>query len=271
MTSLQNKELDLLVTFIDICNKLNLRYYLVCGSALGAVKYHGFIPWDDDIDVALPRKDYDIFLNEAKKYLPDHIFLQNSQTDPMFPQIYSKLRDCRTAYIEKTAAKLPICHGIFIDIFPLDGYPESKVRSCFLELRKRIMNAKLLSFLDIDRSPWKCVQSFLLRKISRRSNRVVSAYTKMVSKYDCDQSSLICNHGNWQGKLEYAPREHYGEGIDSEFEGIVVRIPEQTDAYLRQKYGDYKKDLPVSEQRGHHNYTVCDCNRSYLEYMEEGF
>ena len=120
MTPLQQKELELLTLFIQICSQLELRYYLVCGTALGAVKYGGFIPWDDDVDVSMPREDYEVFLQKAPALLPEHVFLQNYRTDPAFPQIFSKLRNSNTTYIEKSAGKLPINHGIYIDIFPLD-------------------------------------------------------------------------------------------------------------------------------------------------------
>ena len=79
MTDLQTIEVGLLKQFISVCEKLKLTYYMVCGSALGAAKYEGFIPWDDDIDVALPREDYEIFCSEAPKILPEWCFLQNYQ------------------------------------------------------------------------------------------------------------------------------------------------------------------------------------------------
>ena len=77
MTKLQQTEFDLLKTTVDICDKLGITYYLVCGSALGAVKYSGFIPWDDDVDIAMPRLDYKRFCKEAPELLPEYYFLQN--------------------------------------------------------------------------------------------------------------------------------------------------------------------------------------------------
>lgn len=85
MTPLQEKELALLKEFIAICDRLQLRYYLVCGSALGAVKYQGFIPWDDDVDVALPRKEYEIFLAEAPSMLPPQFFCRIIAATRRFP------------------------------------------------------------------------------------------------------------------------------------------------------------------------------------------
>lgn len=133
MNELQQAEFALLKAFDQVCAKLGLKYFLVCGSALGAAKYRGFIPWDDDIDVALYREDYEIFCAHAAALLPEHLFVQNYRTDPAFPAIYSKLRDSNTTYIEKSARHLPIHHGIFIDVFPLDGYPDGRLARRRLE------------------------------------------------------------------------------------------------------------------------------------------
>ena len=100
MTELQKKEFEMLCLVVDICNQLDLEYYLVCGSALGAVKYNGFIPWDDDVDVALPRKDYELFLSKASSMLPSWCFIQNYRTDPKFPLLGTKLRNSKTTFIE---------------------------------------------------------------------------------------------------------------------------------------------------------------------------
>ena len=93
MNELQEKEFELLKIFVEICKKLNINYYMVCGTALGAVKYNGFIPWDDDIDVALCRKDYETFCESAQSYLPNGLFLQTYKTDKQFPHVFAKLRD----------------------------------------------------------------------------------------------------------------------------------------------------------------------------------
>ena len=77
MNELQKTEFEMLKIFINICDQLNLKYFLVCGSALGAVKYGGFIPWDDDMDVGLLREEYDIFCSKAQELLPEGIFLQS--------------------------------------------------------------------------------------------------------------------------------------------------------------------------------------------------
>ena len=126
MNALQKRELELFQAFLQVCRQLKLPYFLVCGSALGAVKYQGFIPWDDDMDIAMLRPDYEVFLAQAPALLPGHIFLQNYKTDPAFPAIYSKLRLSGTLFLEASARDLPIHQGIFIDLFPLTATRRSR-------------------------------------------------------------------------------------------------------------------------------------------------
>lgn len=268
MNELQKKEWELLQCVIEICDRLKIKYYLVCGSALGAVKYKGFIPWDDDVDIAMLRPDYEYFLEQAPQYLPDHYFLQNYKTEREFSNIFTKIRNTNTTFIEASASNLTINHGIYIDIFPLDGYPEDKWARRQLEIKKACYK-RILSLAYLPNREWKKWIVYPLRHILLR-NRVhyfVQKYEKMITSFPVERANILANHGNWQGRLDYTPKEQFGEGVYAMFEGLKVRIPADYDAYLRKKYGDYEKDLPESEKKGHHYYTVCDCNQSYQKYM----
>lgn len=268
MNSLQQKELEILKAFVKICESLELPYFLVCGSALGAVKYGGFIPWDDDIDVALLRHDYEIFLTEAPKLLPDHFFLQNYHTNPSFPAIFSKIRDSNTTFIEKSAARLPINHGIYIDVFPLDGYPRGKLRQRLFEARKQIYR-RLLSVAFVPNRWWKwlLIAPFRVIGTHKRTNRIAQRYERMIASFPIENSPLLCNHGNWQGQLDYFPPEVFGEGRLATFEGMEIVVPQKVEVYLAQKYGDYHTDPPYADRIGHHYALHLDCERSYKEYL----
>jgi len=271
MTDLQKKEMELLCCFDNLCKIMQVPYFLVCGSALGAAKYHGFIPWDDDIDVAMYRNDYEYFVQTASELLPNGYFLQNYVSDPKFPQIYSKLRNSATTLIEKTAAKVQIHHGVFLDVFPLDGYPQNFFMKAKLEAMKRLYSNMLLSAYDIPRKGFSALACIVWRmlKVPDNCQWVAKRLSKQLSKYDVECSEQICNHGNWQGELEYAPKWHYGEGTWATFEGLRVRIPENYDAYLTQKYGDWRADLPEDQKVGHHHYEICDLDRPYTDYIEK--
>lgn len=269
MNDLQKAEFDLLKTFVEICGKLDLTYYLVCGSALGAVKYSGFIPWDDDIDVGMPREDYNVFLEKAQGLLPPHLFLQSHRTEPSYPHYAAKLRNSNTTFLESTVSHLPINHGVFLDIFPLDGYPAQVKAQKRLELRKRWFQLKQQAMFRSDCSG----KVKLLRKVFRflgihkHFPRHTAAFEK-VAALPTEPAQIWCNHGNWQGKLEYAPRWHYGTGITAQFEGLTVRVPENFDAYLTQKYGDWRADLPEEEKKGHHFHGVLDLTKPYTCYTQ---
>ena len=269
MNELQQKEFDIFRAFDEVCKTLSIPYFLVCGSALGAEKYQGFIPWDDDLDVGLYRADYERFLKEAPALLPSHLFLQTAETDAEFPQIYAKLRDSRTTYIERATAHRRMHHGIYIDLFVLDGYPSERRAAARLERRKRAANAVLLSATDIPRSTRAKLICAVLRLFGfhRRTKQTARRINRLFSRFPVEGAETVANHGNWQGTKEYAKKEHYGNGKDALFEGIAVRIPENIDAYLTQKYGAWREDLPEEEKRGHHTYTVCDTTRPYTHYL----
>lgn len=279
MTELQETELELLKQFLLVCEQFKLTYYLVCGSALGAVKYGGFIPWDDDIDVALPRKDYEIFCREAPKMLPEWCFLQNYHSEPEYYLLGSKLRDSRTTYIEIMTERLNINHGVFIDIFPLDGKWNNekehqtfrRKRASFEAARRVRLNYNRLSPQNIImvQTNWYWLL-FRLFGYKRNTASEVEAFDKYVSSFSPDTSSIWCNHANSTSSLEYAPKGQYGDGIWMKFEGIPVRVPAQYDAYLTQKYGDWRGEIPPDQQYGHHHYVKCDLHRPFTEYIDTG-
>ena len=271
MNELQKILLEILIPAVEICEKLNLNYYLVCGSALGAAKYQGFIPWDDDMDIGMPRDDYEIFLREAPNLLPDNLFLQNYRTDPGFPHIFSKLRDSGTTMIEYGVAHLDMHHGICIDIFPLDGYPTGKWEQKWFDLQKKGYNWMRFCALGKGSDPKVEFRNRIFRMLGyhRRTAKTIEKMERLLTRYSAEDSEIWCNHGNWQEKLEYAPRWHYGNGMGMTFEGLPVRVPENYDAYLTQKYGDWRSDPPKEKQVSHHRYQVCDVHRPYTEYREK--
>lgn len=276
MNSLQQREFEILKVFLNIAVKLELNYYLVCGSALGAVKYAGFIPWDDDIDIALPRKDYEIFISEGKKILPDWCFLQNYQSDKFFLKLGSKLRDSRTTYIEDMCEQLPINHGIFIDIFPLDGYRNNSEQKKFDNALKKFEAKRRVNLVYNRFSPTYIFQFqtnyyYVMKNLFGMyadTSKAVFEFDRLVSSFDLEKSNLWCNYANSSSSIEYAPKEQYGKGTWAEFEGLKVRVPEKYDEYLTQKYGSWKADLPKEQQIGHHYYVICDTDKPYTEYLD---
>ncbi len=270
MNALQAKECDMLRTLLEICDRLNIPCYLICGSALGAVKYGGFIPWDDDVDVALLRPDYERLLQQGQALLPDGLFLQTFRTDPPYPHIYAKLRDSRTTFVERGVAHLAINHGVYIDIFPLDGYPTGHMAACLLEIRKWVLSHQLACTFEKPPSRAGAMLWRLHRMMGchRRTARLAARYEHVITRYFPNNTPLLCNHGNWQGKLDYCESRVFGCGVPACFEGLDVRVPEMYDEYLTRKYGDWRADLPPERQVGHHTALICDTDTPYTQYIK---
>ena len=269
MTDLQKCSFELLRIFVGICEKWDIPYFLVCGSALGAVKYGGFIPWDDDVDVGLLRRDYDRFLEVAAQELPQWCFLQNYKTEKNATYTYSKLRNSNTTFIEQNVASMEMNHGVYLDIFPLDGYPQGRLEAEVFELKRRLNGWVRYSVCGDSQNPKVRRRNKILRRLGVQ-NRAYQSHVyidKLYASYPPEQSKLWCNFGNWQGKLEYAPKWHYGQGTYATFEGLRVRIPENYDAYLTQKYGDWRNDPPPDAQKTHHLSTIIDTERPYTFYL----
>ncbi len=266
LNKMHDIHLDILREFIRICKKHGLRYFLLGGSCLGAVRHKGFIPWDDDIDVGMPRADYDKFMEIAVKELPEYYFLQNPDTEPDYPMCFAKIRDSRTTFIERSVSHLNINHGIYFDIFPLDGLSDGilfalRYKFYYLNLQKAYNISDYRK--GIARVVYKIISSFI-----PDYRRARDKMTKLVKKRSYDTSEIITNYFGAWGKKERHPRECFGDGSCGSFEGIDVRLPLDTDFYCRGLYGDYMKLPPEDKRVSHHNCTIIDLDRSYREYLQ---
>lgn len=271
MNELQKVEFDLFTCFAQTCEKLNLKYFLVCGSALGAARHGGFIPWDDDMDVGMYREDYNKFMELAPAILPEGIFLQNYKTDPCYPHIFAKLRNSNTTYIERGSAKLNINHGIYLDIFPLDGYPESPSEQRKISFYKKYYTYKLSCAFTLPATlKGKIVMlAFRLFGCHKRTTKTAAKYESLISKYPVKDAKIICNHGTWYGSKDFIPADSYGKGSQMTFEGYIAWVPENCDKYLTCLYGDWRTPPPPEKQKGHHYYEICDTEKSYIYYINK--
>ena len=267
---LKEIELEIFRHFIEICNENSLRYFVVGGTALGAVRHKGFIPWDDDIDVALPRGDYEKFLIAAQKSLPSNMFLQTYITDKNYPNPFAKLRQSNTAFIEKSTSKIKMNHGVYVDIFPLDGYSRSGIKGKLLGLKEKILKISVASVFvsgNISKNKFRAIVKRAIARLLPDYRASVRRLDTMYKKIPYEDAEIIVNFcGAWAEK-EIMPKAYFGDGIEGEFEGIKVVLPEKTHEYLTALYGDYMTLPPEEERVGHHYYTVIDLGKSYKEYI----
>ena len=274
-TLLRNKQIEMLNILVDICKTHKLQYYIVGGTALGAVRHNGYIPWDDDIDVALPRNDYEQFVSIAKKELDFPYFLQDYSTDNDYRMDYAKIRNSNTTFIDWSAQNLSINHGIYIDVFPIDGYPEKKAELFFLNLHKRMERCYVGKDFIFDangkKSAKKRIKEFIAKIIffNKPTSYVIDHLEKHYKKYKYENSNTVVCHGGAWGKREICPKAHYGRGVNVEFEGFSFVAPELLDDYLRHKYDNYMELPPIEKQKPHHHCSAFSADCSYKETLKK--
>lgn len=262
-TQLQKVQLYMFMELVKIIEKHDLKYFLVCGSMLGAKRHNGFIPWDDDLDVGMPRDDYEKLLNVLPTELPQEIKLQTPYNDRYSEVLFAKLRLQGTKFIEasnkKSRSKF---NQIFIDIFPYDGCgnDEKKARK---HAKKIIMYRKLINN-SIYRSRFKTngfikrimqiAVRFLTIFISPRY--LIKKYNRLVARYLFYDSVYVINSN--KNLKEFLKREVLITDLSDRnvtFEGLTVSGVAKPEIYLTTFYGDWQK-LPPEDQRGNYHNII---------------
>lgn len=270
MTELQTRLLVIMKWFHELCEKENLKYYAIGGTALGAVRHNGFIPWDDDLDVGMPRKDYERLKELSCKINHQSDFIlefPDNKKDFVYP--YGKIYDTKTTLVESTRYKTK--RGIFIDVFPIDGVGNTLEESMetFKKVDKKInLLCTRICALRKDRKWYKniaillsrCVPDFLLGSL-----KIIKEIDSMCKLKDYDECEYVANYcGNWHEK-EIIKKEWVENPVLCKFEDIQIYIPEDADAYLKRVYGDYMKLPPEEKRVTHHDFLHLDLDKSYLE------
>lgn len=265
LRKLQLEELKILDIFVDICEKNKLRYFLLGGTLLGAIRHTGFIPWDDDVDVCMPRKDYEIFLKKAEKGLMDPYYLSSIENNPDYRYCFARLAT-RNVKIKNYSANIPRIEDAWIDIIPLDGMPDGKIS---LSLHKfklmfwRGMNqiAQYDELVDQKRKRGK-IESIIVKMAGWKPLRKVVNYRKCLrniekelKRYTYDDSEMIINYMAAYGFKECFPRKWFGDGTHYKFEDKEYVGPVDYDSVCRTIYGEYM-ELPPEDQRNKHNAEI---------------
>jgi lipopolysaccharide cholinephosphotransferase len=264
LREVQEVLLEMLLAFSGYCEKHGLRYYLVGGTLLGAVRHKGFIPWDDDIDVGMPRPDYERFLTlvrdepVAEKY---RVISARENTLPLpfaeLVYVNSRLERPTSQYIDGDFRQL----HLFLDIFPQDGWPESRREAERLVRRTnflRKLSTESRATIGAGTSPFKRIAKIPAILLGRAigTYRINRHLDDIAKKYNYDLSKYVgaVTYGIY-GIGERCIREEVLPLVPVEFEGHRFPAPACTDSYLRGIFGDYMT-LPPQEQQVSHGLTV---------------
>lgn len=247
---------ELLLKFKGFCEQHGLKFFLSNGTLLGAVKYGGFIPWDDDVDVFLPREDYDRFVAEFEDSEGVKLFAMERQKGYKFP--FAKLCDIHTLKIEKIQpVDRSIDLGICIDVFPLDDYSNCRLIS---KIQAEIIRFKLAMYSFSQMESFEKKNPF--KKIIYKTARIIGF--ENISRFvlwkpkKSQNIKKYCGNRVWAiyGSREVLSKEDFGKTETAKFEEEEFPIPRGYDNYLTSLYGDYRKDPPIDKQKTHHSYEA---------------
>lgn len=260
-------ELDLLMQFDRVCKKHGLKYFLIGGSLLGAIRHHGIIPWDDDIDVGMMREDYDKLLQLESEFINPY-FLQTPYTDPQYAYSYARIRNSRTTAITPMFKFQGFNNGIYLDIFPYENWvDDNKGEELFHKIKSLSYENSTYMRLTNPELDDKNKQRVLnwggrdhievYEEIQKLSKKFKDVITERVVK--------VAFAGDYKNELYY--RADLEELEYAEFEGFIAPIPKGFDRMLTIFFGDYWKLPPIEKRNSGHSEIFFDADRPYLYYI----
>ena len=271
LRELQDKSLEILLVFKDFCEKNKLLFYFCGGCCIGTLRHGGFIPWDDDIDVFMPRNDYEKLSKIWPVQMKNTKYSINRDSKDLFLRsLLTAISDEETTFIKERQSDLDISHGIRLEILPLDGCPSSgikrKIQIFWAFMHQILMNqeaptskGKLFEFIGR-------VILFIFPTWKSRYRMGKYAEKKM-SKYpieECTHITELC--ARWKYMVNEYPKEIFEEAIYKDFEGFKMPIPVGYDTYLHMAFGDYMILPPKEDQIPKHDAVFIDMKNSYKKY-----
>lgn len=269
----KNYIIDVFSTFITFCDQHNLQYFCCGGTAIGVVRHQGMIPWDDDIDVLMPRADYDRFLELMEKECPEKYEIINPKKFVNYYLPFAKFCKRDSTILEHK--EIPCAFGANIDIFPLDGASTTieELQREYLYFRRnanklyalsRFVNQNVRMFFRYFsklqlRTAWNEFQ-YAQNKNHQRS-QVWNNLDSILYKHKYEQSDMLGNYAGMWGLKEFGPKSWFDDFIYGEFEGLKVKLPIGYDELLTKMYGDYMTPPPEEKRVSHHHLAFIDLKR----------
>lgn len=259
--------------FARICDKYNLKYFCAYGTALGAIRHKGFIPWDDDMDMGMLREDYEKFLEIAPKELKENFELLEARNTKGYVLPFAKLTRSDTTFVEATDIDRKYHSGIFIDIFPFDAVPKD------FEDRKKIERkcwfiARLMVLCDYPKPKLPATISgskkslvyaicniahFGLKILGQTPAKLQVKYTNAASKYGkTHEAHLYADFVMYNAEIDFGKSDQFFEETtllpskEVPFDDIYVKVPNNYDKYLRDSYGNYLELPNVKDRHSHY-------------------
>lgn len=275
MNQLQERILDIFKTVAQICDDHQIPYYAIGGTMIGAARHQGFIPWDDDLDIAVPIEHFDRLMEELEKNLPEHLKLYRSADKEYCGLIFIKVIDERTTFIEKECLEYPdMYRGVFVDIMPISGVPANRLAQKIFVTRVLLL-AKLnyyrrLPPKEMAKKITKAM-SYILHLFAGviPYNAFSDRWMKLLQKYPLYQAEKTGYVWSQKLKKLVFDAEDFHGTVLLDFEDTKISCPKGWENYLTVQFGDYMALPPVEEQVGKHD-GIVDLGKSYHYYLKHG-
>jgi lipopolysaccharide cholinephosphotransferase len=256
MKLLQDHQFAIAAEIRRICHENDIKFFIIAGTLLGAVRHQGFIPWDDDMDIGMLRSEYEKFLACAAEQLPEQFVLQTWHHDAGFGLPMAKVRQVNTRLVERNSINARDQKGIFVDIFPFDEIPPSllkrKLQNASTFALKRLILAKLSYDVGAAGSVLKKALFGVLVSLTKHVSvrRMIAILEHEMQKYNHSQTGdFVAIGGSYGYQKEIIQNSWVQELTEVNFEKLSWPCFRQWDAYLEHMYGDYMQ-LPPIDQRG---------------------
>lgn len=259
LRKVQLVQLQILIEFDRICKINNLPYQLFSGSLLGAVRHKGFIPWDDDVDVCMLRKDYNSLVKICREELDESYFLQTHETDKEYIHSFARIRKNNTFALQHYYSNVDMHHGIFIDVFPLDKVSPNTISGklqyyAIYTLRSlKFLKIKALHSNNVYKRYVQGILYYLLKPF--KMNTINNLETKIVCMFENKNTKLSTCLTEGEKDVYYSymiENEEFYDIVQMEFEGHLFSAPSNYHKILTRNFKDYMSLPPIDEQKPHH-------------------
>ena len=268
LKELQMVEYDMLKDVVDFCDKNGIKYFIIAGTLLGAVRHGGFIPWDDDIDIGMDYHNYKLFLKKAQKGLDKKFFIQNFYSERKVSNPWTKIRINGTTSIDPRFLNYDIHSGICMDIFLFNGISDNRVKRKIQEVLSRYQRQMLKKYYylegdipnknkRINQIVPEILRPFLIKVFDKLINIDLSKTKYCYNTFYDDVGKKFCYESKWFTELKKIT-----------FEDGQFYAPISPEDYLVARYGDWKTPPPKNERTAHGD-IIIDTNKDYTFYKEK--